>query len=118
MPHKTYINLLLSHLATALSDASSRMFLYHSNLTQAMMEEILPEVHSIIPEFVTAIKKPFTDGDMLANSRGLHWFSIAGHDRNNKEVSFMSSFPDTQTNNAPGVATQGNHIPARQQGRY
>jgi hypothetical protein len=35
----------------------------------------------------------FTEQDMKLNSRGAHWFSIAGHDRNNKSVSPFD-FPD------------------------
>jgi hypothetical protein len=29
----------------------------------------------------------FSEADMAQNARGKHWFSIMGHDRNNKSVS-------------------------------
>lgn len=53
-----------------------------------MMTDLLPKVNSLVPEFVSSIARPFSENDMLSNSRGDHWFSIAGHDRNNKSVSF------------------------------
>ncbi|KAJ3767855.1 hypothetical protein FB446DRAFT_707476 [Lentinula raphanica] len=51
-----------------------------------MILDLLPKANSTAIDFVRAIKKPFTEGDMLTHSRGDHWFSIAGHDRNNKEI--------------------------------
>jgi len=52
---------------------------------------MLPAINALVPEFVKAIVKPFTEGDMLQNSHGEHWFSIAGHDRNNKKVNLFPS---------------------------
>ncbi|KAJ3925918.1 MAG: hypothetical protein NXY57DRAFT_1043707, partial [Lentinula lateritia] len=72
------------HLALAVGDGLGRLFLYRSRLTGKMMGELLPQVNGVVPTFVSAISKPFTNKDMLLNSRGEHWFSIAGHNRNNK----------------------------------
>ncbi|KAJ3846237.1 hypothetical protein EV368DRAFT_89341 [Lentinula lateritia] len=80
------------HLALAVSDSLGRLFLYRSRLTCKMMEELLPQVNEVVPTFVTAITKPFTNNDMLLNSRGKHWFSIAGHDRNNKSRPAATKF--------------------------
>ncbi|KAJ3817405.1 hypothetical protein F5880DRAFT_1492980 [Lentinula raphanica] len=75
------------HRATAIIDSSNYMFFFRSQLTSDMILDLLPKANSTAIDFVRAIKKPFTEGDMLTHSRGDHWFSIAGHDRNNKEVS-------------------------------
>lgn len=82
----------ISHLALAVGDGLGRLFLYRSRLTGKMMGELLPQVNGVVPTFVSAISKPFTNKDMLLNSRGEHWFSIAGHNRNNKSVSCMLLF--------------------------
>ncbi|KAE9384220.1 hypothetical protein BT96DRAFT_780579, partial [Gymnopus androsaceus JB14] len=73
VPYKPY--------ATAVCDAQGRLFFFRSNLTTNMLSTMLPAINALVPEFVKAIVKPFTEGDMLRNSRGEHWFSIAGHDR-------------------------------------
>ncbi|KAF9058298.1 hypothetical protein BDP27DRAFT_1205128, partial [Rhodocollybia butyracea] len=69
----------LPHLATAVCDGAKNMFLYHPRLTPSMLAELLPKVNNVVPEFVAAIDHPFSEDDMLQNSRGKHWFSIAGH---------------------------------------
>ncbi|KAH7879617.1 uncharacterized protein C8R40DRAFT_1165874 [Lentinula edodes] len=73
------------HLAVAVCDLSSRMFLYRSQLTPNILEDILPKVNTAIPHFVQSITHGFSEDDMQNNSRGDHWFSIAGHDRNNRQ---------------------------------
>ncbi|KAE9393853.1 hypothetical protein BT96DRAFT_828577, partial [Gymnopus androsaceus JB14] len=78
------------HKATAVCDAQGRLFFLRSNLTTNMLNTMLPAINALVPEFVKAILKPFTEGDMLQNSRGEHWFSIAGHDRNNKKVNLFT----------------------------
>ncbi|KAJ3806128.1 hypothetical protein F5876DRAFT_50597 [Lentinula aff. lateritia] len=75
----------VAHLAVAVCDLSQRMFLYRSELTPNVLFNILPRVNVQVPEFVKDMVYPFTENDMLKNSRGDHWFSIAGHDRNNKK---------------------------------
>ncbi|KAJ3859291.1 hypothetical protein EV359DRAFT_51095 [Lentinula novae-zelandiae] len=82
----------MPHLALAIADSVGRLFLYRSRLTPQMMADLLPEVNSLVPEFVSAITRPFTDNNMLSNSRGDHWFSIAGHDRNNKSEPATTQF--------------------------
>ncbi|GAW05656.1 hypothetical protein LENED_007528 [Lentinula edodes] len=79
------------HLAVAVCDLSSRMFLYRSQLTPNILEDILPKVNAAIPHFVQSITHGFSEDDMQNNSRGDHWFSIAGHDRNNRQVKLLLS---------------------------
>ncbi|KAE9393022.1 hypothetical protein BT96DRAFT_999823 [Gymnopus androsaceus JB14] len=80
------------HKAAAVCDAAGRMFFYRSALTQDMIRQLLPQVNVTAQKFVDSIKHPFSEDNMLRNSRGHHWFSIAGHDRNNKEVPKASKF--------------------------
>ncbi|KAH7871532.1 hypothetical protein C8J55DRAFT_402864, partial [Lentinula edodes] len=82
-PSSEAARLLFSGITTVsyVPDSLGRLFLYRSRLTCKMMEELLPQVNEVVPTFVTSITKPFTNNDMLLNSRGEHWFSIAGHDR-------------------------------------
>ncbi|KAJ3866993.1 hypothetical protein EV359DRAFT_61873 [Lentinula novae-zelandiae] len=82
----------LPHLALAIADSLGLLFLYRSRLTPAMMTDLLPKVNSLVPEFVSSIARPFSENDMLSNSRGDHWFSIAGHDRNNKSEPAATQF--------------------------
>ncbi|KAJ3834260.1 hypothetical protein F5878DRAFT_545178, partial [Lentinula raphanica] len=82
------------HLTTGVRDAAGRLFLLRSALTSSMTQDILPAVNATALEFVQAIKKPFTEADMEANLRGTHWFSIAGHDRNNKRAPAASRFQE------------------------
>ncbi|KAF9056955.1 hypothetical protein BDP27DRAFT_1241705 [Rhodocollybia butyracea] len=74
------------HLATAICDRAKQMFLYRSQLTSNMLDNLLPRVDEAVPRFIEAIRHPFSEDDMLRNLCGTHWFSIAGHDRNNKRV--------------------------------
>ena len=97
--HLTYMHYLVtkqlqSHRAAAICDAACRMFFYRSPLTSLMLG-FLAEVNEEAKWFVNSIQHPFSEDDMLKNSRGRHWFSIAGHDRNNKGVSKLDalSFP-------------------------
>ena len=46
----------------------------------------MPEFIREAARFVEMCEKPFDLQDMRKNSRGEHWFSICGHDRNNKVV--------------------------------
>jgi hypothetical protein len=87
------MNSLFSHLGTAVCDSTKRMFLYRSRLTPNMLSNVLPKVNKVVPKFIAAIKHPFSENDMLRNSRGDHWFSIAGHDRNNKFVRGQPHLP-------------------------
>ncbi|KAJ3806980.1 hypothetical protein F5876DRAFT_80145 [Lentinula aff. lateritia] len=80
------------HLALAVGDSLGRLFLYRSRLTTDMIKDLLPQVNAVVPKFVSAITKPFGQNDMLLNSRGEHWFSIAGHDRNNKSTPAATQF--------------------------
>ncbi|KAJ3933560.1 MAG: hypothetical protein NXY57DRAFT_891814 [Lentinula lateritia] len=84
----------VAHLAVAVCDIDRRMFLYRSELTPNILSYILPRVNAQVPQFVKDIVYPFTENDMLKNSRGDHWFSIAGHDRNNKKEPIMTAFQD------------------------
>ncbi|KAJ3924542.1 MAG: hypothetical protein NXY57DRAFT_1044856, partial [Lentinula lateritia] len=63
----------------------NRMFLYRSQLTPNILGRILPDVNTAVPKFVRSITHGFSEDDMQNNSRGDHWFSIAGHDRNNRQ---------------------------------
>ncbi|KAF9025383.1 hypothetical protein BDP27DRAFT_1351787 [Rhodocollybia butyracea] len=82
----------IPHFATAVCDRAKRMFLYRSQLTPNMLQNLLPKVHEAVPRFVAAIHHPFSEESMLRNSRGDHWFSIAGHDRNNKQKPEATQF--------------------------
>ncbi|KAJ3908052.1 hypothetical protein F5879DRAFT_794344, partial [Lentinula edodes] len=75
----------VAHLAVAVCDLNNRMFLYRSQLTPNILDCILPKVNAAIPNFVRSITRGFSEDDMQNNSRGDHWFSIAGHDRNNRQ---------------------------------
>ncbi|KAJ4466684.1 hypothetical protein C8J55DRAFT_565673 [Lentinula edodes] len=119
------------HLALAVGDSVGRLFLYRSRLTADMIKELLPQVNAMVPKFVSAIRKPFSQNDMLLNSRGEHWFSIAGHDRNNKSVGLLHLthllhltpyiffdqplLPGTRRNAVPTAESPGSHdpLPAR-----
>ncbi|KAF9050951.1 hypothetical protein BDP27DRAFT_1242819, partial [Rhodocollybia butyracea] len=81
------------HLAAAVCDGAKRMFLYRSQLTPNMLHNLLPKVHEAVPRFVAAIRHPFSKDSVLRKSRGDHWFSIAGHDRNNKQVGSPYAHP-------------------------
>ncbi|KAJ3895973.1 hypothetical protein GG344DRAFT_61738 [Lentinula edodes] len=84
----------VAHLAVAVCDVDRRMFLYRSELTPNILSYLLPRVNAQVPQFVKDIVYPFTENDMLKNSRGDHWFSIAGHDRNNKKEPIMTAFQE------------------------
>ncbi|KAJ3860035.1 hypothetical protein EV359DRAFT_85743 [Lentinula novae-zelandiae] len=113
------------HLALAVGDSLGHLFLYCSRLTGDMIKDLLPQVNAVVPKFVSAITKPFGQNDMLLNSRGEHWFSIAGHDRNNKSVNhfhlapprclFLTPLSDSCRHPVPAAESPGSHdpLPAR-----
>ncbi|KAJ3858309.1 hypothetical protein EV359DRAFT_69113 [Lentinula novae-zelandiae] len=91
----------MAHLAVAVCDLNNRMFLYRSQLTPNILDCILPKVNAAIPNFVRSITRGFSEDDMQNNSRGDHWFSIAGHDRNNRQRPEATKF---QKNNHLAIA--------------
>ncbi|KAJ4492441.1 hypothetical protein C8R41DRAFT_919995 [Lentinula lateritia] len=97
----------LPHLALAVVDGLGRLFLYRSRLTPMMMADLLPKVNALVPDFVSAITRPFSNNDMLLNSRGEHWFSIAGHDRNNKSKPAATQFQQQNHQVIAGFFTKG-----------
>ncbi|KAJ3858605.1 hypothetical protein EV359DRAFT_52041 [Lentinula novae-zelandiae] len=89
------------HLAVAVCDLSNHMFLYRSQLTPNILGCILPDVNAAVPKFVRSITHGFSEDDMQNNSHGDHWFSIAGHDRNNHQCPEATKF---QKNNHLAIA--------------
>ncbi|KAL1682149.1 hypothetical protein EV122DRAFT_204179, partial [Schizophyllum commune] len=68
---------------TLIADRLGRIVIARSRIARWICE-IMPEFIREAARFVEMCEKPFDLQDMRKNSRGEHWFSICGHDRNNK----------------------------------
>ncbi|THU84826.1 hypothetical protein K435DRAFT_806393 [Dendrothele bispora CBS 962.96] len=79
------------NMALSVRDSNLRQFLYRSRVTSKIANK-LPEVSRVVSDFVRSIKQPNAEKDMLDNLRGHHWYSILGHDRNNRKVPSLSQF--------------------------
>lgn len=69
------------------------MFLLRTYPTERV-QRVLPSFLKEVATFVQNIeqsKTGFKEAEMEANARGPHWFSIMGHDRNNKQVSSIAN---------------------------
>ncbi|KAF9045653.1 hypothetical protein BDZ89DRAFT_1127585 [Hymenopellis radicata] len=76
--------------ATRFLDAQGRLLIYRSKIT----DDIRARLGDFAQEAKAFVKActPMAEGDMAANSRGRHWFCIAGVDRNNKSAPAFSKW--------------------------
>ncbi|KAL1711555.1 hypothetical protein EV715DRAFT_163134, partial [Schizophyllum commune] len=68
---------------TLIADKLGRVLIARSHIAR-WHSELMPDFIREAALFVQRCKRPFDLQDMKQNSRGEHWFSICGHDRNNK----------------------------------
>ena len=76
---------MLAQLPTLITDMLGRVVVARSRIAQWQLD-LMPQFIKEAAEFVRRCEEPFTLKDMADHARGLHWFSICGHDRNNKIV--------------------------------
>lgn len=84
---KALIYLSLS-LKTRIRDCEGRLWFVRTFVGENT-QKLLPAFEQQARAFVAAIearRMGFTETQMAQNSRGPHWFSICGHDRNSKLV--------------------------------
>ncbi|KAI0055118.1 hypothetical protein BV25DRAFT_1843180 [Artomyces pyxidatus] len=81
---------LCSQPSVEVRDEEGRMFFWRSDYSAAAMR-LLQGFQEDAAKFVQACT-PFPEGIIEKNSRGQHWFSICGHDRNNKTVPSLSEW--------------------------
>jgi hypothetical protein len=82
-------------LKTRIRDCEGRLWFVRTFLGEGT-KRLLPAFEQQASAFVTAVeahRTGFTDVQMEENSRGPHWFSICGHDRNCKSV-WSAALPD------------------------
>ena len=76
---------MLAQLPTLITDMLGRVVVARSRIAQWQLD-LMPQFIKEAAKFVRRCEEPFTLKDMADHARGLHWFSICGHDRNNKIV--------------------------------
>ncbi|THU99055.1 hypothetical protein K435DRAFT_856024 [Dendrothele bispora CBS 962.96] len=76
---------------TLVYDNKSRLIIYRSRV---LVRRHLPlsKINRVAADFVAATASPVTQKDMDSNTRGSHWYSILGMDRNNREEPQYSKF--------------------------
>jgi hypothetical protein len=82
-------------LSTAIWDSAGRMWCFCIHRFQKI-NQLLPSFVKEAEDLVRAIdssSKGFTQTQMAENSRGSHWFSVFGYDRNNKKAWFFFLTP-------------------------
>jgi hypothetical protein len=75
-------------LLTRIRDCQGRLWLFRSFVGQGikkLLGEFTAQAQALVKQ-VEANSSGFKESDMRGNARGSHWFSIFGHDRNNKKV--------------------------------
>lgn len=77
---------LLDQGPTHILDCDGRLMIYRSRLAKWIINS-LPTINAAATTFVEACV-PMSPDKIRKNKRGRHWFSIAGHDRNNKQVRY------------------------------
>ncbi|KAK1230497.1 hypothetical protein PQX77_006425 [Marasmius sp. AFHP31] len=87
---------------TLIADGQGRVFLAQSEVSHWMVHEFLPLVNNTAARFMKEVVWP-SEEEMQENLRGLHFFCIAGYDRNNKSVSppFSPGKPQPHPANGP-----------------
>ncbi|KAG2092750.1 hypothetical protein BD769DRAFT_1395324 [Suillus cothurnatus] len=83
---KTFERIPYAGLKTRIRDCEGRLWFVRTLLGEGT-QRLLPAFEQQASAFVTAVeahRTGFTDVQMEENSRGPHWFSICGHDRNCK----------------------------------
>jgi hypothetical protein len=70
-------------IPTSISDKHGRRCIYRSEPIKWALDA-MPEIIKTVKALVAACDNPVPD--QQENKRGKHWFSIFGHDRQNKEV--------------------------------
>ncbi|KAL0567033.1 hypothetical protein V5O48_014961 [Marasmius crinis-equi] len=73
------------------ADGSGLALIFRSHITERMLTHLLPRVNAAAVLFMKSVKAP-SEEDMQKNLRGLHFFCIAGHDRNNKQKPALSKW--------------------------
>jgi hypothetical protein len=77
-----------SSLLTRIRDCQKRLWLVRSFVSQSikgLLEEFAKQAADLVAE-VDEGGEGFNQADFKKNARGRHWYSIFGHDRNNKTV--------------------------------
>ena len=80
-------------MLTRVRDCQNRLWLVRTFVGTGI-EALLGEFCGLAAKLVARVDADgtgFKDSDMNKNARGPHWFSIFGHDRNNKKVSSQIS---------------------------
>ncbi|KAG2337865.1 hypothetical protein BDR05DRAFT_1004661 [Suillus weaverae] len=83
------------NLKTRIRDSQGRLWLVRT-FVGPQMHELLARFQKEAAAFVLAVeesKMGFKETEMQENTRGPHWFSICGHDRNSKFVGVPVSMP-------------------------
>ncbi|KAG1828307.1 hypothetical protein DFJ58DRAFT_849112 [Suillus subalutaceus] len=83
------------NLKTRIRDSQGRLWLVRT-FVGPHMHELLPRFQKEAAAFVLAVeesKMGFKETEMQENTRGPHWISICGHDRNSKSVGVPVSMP-------------------------
>ncbi|EEB90843.1 hypothetical protein MPER_10898 [Moniliophthora perniciosa FA553] len=83
VPLEGFIRLDYLYKATKIADAKRRVVIFRSYVTKRMQDHILSKVIPEVERFIKDTSDPSLS-DRRKNLRGLHWFCIAGGDRNLK----------------------------------
>lgn len=103
------LNCHLNSIGTAILDKHGRKWCYRtfkSSTINNLMASFTEAAKNLV-DTVEANKTGFSEALLNANSRGPHWASIMGYDRNNKKVchNSMSEYPATHTVNQTPALT-------------
>ncbi|TRM56340.1 hypothetical protein BD626DRAFT_541371 [Schizophyllum amplum] len=86
-----YADDLLAQAPTFIADQLGRVVIARSQIARWQLD-LMPQFIEEASLFVQKCQQPFDLQAMQQNSRGSHWFSICGHDRNNKTIPALSKF--------------------------
>jgi hypothetical protein len=78
-----------TRLKTRIRDSAGRLWFVRTFVNKRVQSQLQPFVQDA-SAFLLAVDSQntgFSKAEMAQNARGQHWFSIMGHDRNNKSVS-------------------------------
>ncbi|KAG1893200.1 uncharacterized protein F5891DRAFT_1196730 [Suillus fuscotomentosus] len=81
-------------LKTRIRDSQGRLWLVRTFVGERI-EALLPAFEKQAAAFVSTVetnRSGFTEAEMEENSRGSHWSSICGHDRNSKQVPTLAAW--------------------------
>ncbi|KAL1738229.1 hypothetical protein HDZ31DRAFT_70234 [Schizophyllum fasciatum] len=77
---------------TVITDGHDRSMIVRSVVQPWMLSYGLSELNNDVGEFVARCRVPFTEADMQGNTRGAHFFSICGIDRQSRAAATRSKF--------------------------